>query len=164
MLIAPGQWGDAPQLIPVVERVRAARRDGGRPRTRPGHLGKDKAYSARRNRRYLRRRQIKYTIPEPKNQRANRQHRGELVVLFRPVKQLPHDVRMPRVPSGLLDEMDEHAVEVGVATIWLLRAHWPRTTHTRGRECAPSLEGTGCAPRPSVRPGCSRRRRRVRRR
>ncbi|MYT71827.1 MULTISPECIES: IS5 family transposase [unclassified Streptomyces] len=72
LLITPGQWGDAPQLIPVMERVRVARLDGGRPRTRPDHLGGDKAYSSRRNRRYLRRRQIKHTIPEPRNQRANR--------------------------------------------------------------------------------------------
>lgn len=59
-----------------MERVRVARPDGGRPRTRPDHLGGDKAYSSRRNRRYLRRCQIKHTIPEPKNQRANRQRRG----------------------------------------------------------------------------------------
>jgi hypothetical protein len=32
--------------------------------TRPDHLGGDKAYSSRRNRRYLRRRHIKHTIPE----------------------------------------------------------------------------------------------------
>jgi transposase len=65
-----------PQLIPVMERVRVARLDGRRPRTRPDHLGGDKAYSSRRNRRYLLRRQTKHTIPEPKNQRANRQSRG----------------------------------------------------------------------------------------
>lgn len=59
-----------------MEHVRVARLDGGRPRTRSDHLGGDKAYSSRRNRRYLRRRQIKHTIPEPKNQRANRQRRG----------------------------------------------------------------------------------------
>lgn len=59
-----------------MERVRVARPDGGRPRTRPDHLGGDKAHSSRRNRRYLRRRQIKHTVPEPKNQRANRQRRG----------------------------------------------------------------------------------------
>ncbi|WP_406506562.1 IS5 family transposase [Streptomyces sp. NBC_01602] len=75
-LLTPGQWGDAPQLIPVMERVRVARQDGGRPRTRPDHLSGDKAYSSRRNRRYLRRRQIKHTIPEPKDQRANRKRRG----------------------------------------------------------------------------------------
>lgn len=32
--------------------------------------------AARRNRRYLRRRQIKHTIPEPKDQRAHRKRRG----------------------------------------------------------------------------------------
>lgn len=36
----------------------------------------DKAYSSRRNRTYLRRRQIKHTIAEPRDQRANRQRRG----------------------------------------------------------------------------------------
>ncbi|WP_093878422.1 IS5 family transposase [Streptomyces sp. TLI_105] len=76
MLITPGQWGDSPQLIPVLERIRVKRPSGGHPRTRPGHLGGDKAYSSRRNRRYLRRRQIKHTIPEPKDQRANRRRRG----------------------------------------------------------------------------------------
>ena len=76
LLITPGQWGDAPQFIPVMERIRVGRPSGGHPRTRPDHLGADKAYSPRRNRRYLRRRQIKHTIPEPKNQRANRQRRG----------------------------------------------------------------------------------------
>ncbi|MFF3166340.1 IS5 family transposase [Streptomyces sp. NPDC003273] len=75
-LVTPGQWGDAPQFIPVMERIRVARLEGGRPRTRPDHLGGDKAYSSRRNRRYLRRRQIKHTIPEPRDQRANRRRRG----------------------------------------------------------------------------------------
>ncbi|WP_405828265.1 IS5 family transposase [Streptomyces sp. NBC_01176] len=75
-LLTPGQWGDAPQMIEVLERIRVPRSQGGRPRTRPDHLGGDKAYSSRRNRRYLRRRQIKHTIPEPRNQRANRKRRG----------------------------------------------------------------------------------------
>ncbi|MFJ7098736.1 IS5 family transposase [Streptomyces mirabilis] len=76
LLVTSGQWGAAPQLIPVLERVRIPRPAGGRPRTRPEHLSGDKAYSSRRDRRYLRRRQIGHTIPEPENQRANRQRRG----------------------------------------------------------------------------------------
>lgn len=76
LLITPGQWGDSPQLIPVLERIRVKRPGGGHPRTRPDHLGGDKAYSSRRNRCYLRRRQIKHTIPEPKDQQANRRRRG----------------------------------------------------------------------------------------
>jgi transposase len=75
-LITPGQWGDSPQLVPVLERIRVARPGGGHPRTRPDHLGGDEAYSSRRSRRYLRRRQIKHTIPERKDQRANRRRRG----------------------------------------------------------------------------------------
>lgn len=76
ILITPGQWGDAPQLIPVLDRVRVPRPTGGHPRTRPDHLCGDKAYSSRRNRRHLRRRQIRHTIPERRDQRANRQRRG----------------------------------------------------------------------------------------
>ena len=42
VLITPGQWGDAPQLIPVLDRIRVPRPAGGRPRTRPDHLCGDK--------------------------------------------------------------------------------------------------------------------------
>ncbi|GGR52221.1 IS5 family transposase [Streptomyces netropsis] len=77
VLITPGQWGDAPQMIPVLNRIRVPRPAGGRPRTRPAHLcGGDRAYSSRRNRCCLRRRQIRHTIPERRDQRANRQRRG----------------------------------------------------------------------------------------
>ncbi|WP_373304308.1 IS5 family transposase [Streptomyces griseomycini] len=75
-VITPGQWDGAPQLIPVLDRIRVPGLGGGHPRTRPDHLGGDKAYSSRRNRRYLRRRQIKHTIPERRDQRADRQRRG----------------------------------------------------------------------------------------
>lgn len=76
LLVTPGQWGDAPQMIPVLESIRVARPAGSRPRTRPEHLSGDKAYSSRRNRRYLRRRQIKHTIPERRDQQAHRRCRG----------------------------------------------------------------------------------------
>lgn len=49
---------------------------GGHTRTRPDHLGGDKSTAPAGNRRYLCRRQIKHTIPEPKDQRANRRRRG----------------------------------------------------------------------------------------
>ncbi|MFE1347777.1 IS5 family transposase [Streptomyces sp. NPDC058757] len=72
----PAGGGDAPQMIPVLEEIRVPRQAGGRPRTRPDHVGGDKASSSRRNRRHLRRRQIKHTIPAPRDQRANRRRRG----------------------------------------------------------------------------------------
>lgn len=64
---------------------RAHQHAAGARKTPPRLPGKDarlgstapvRAYSSRRNRRSPRRRQIKHTIPEPKNQRANRQRRG----------------------------------------------------------------------------------------
>ncbi|TWD17704.1 DDE family transposase [Streptomyces sp. T12] len=76
LLITPGQWGDAPQMIEVLDRIRVPGPLGGRSRTRPDHVSGDKAYSSRRNRRYLRRRDIKHTIPEPKDQRANRRRKA----------------------------------------------------------------------------------------
>lgn len=63
-------------MIPVLDRIRVPRSSGGRPRTRLDHLGGYKAYSSRRNRRHLRRRQIKHTIPERHDQRAHRRNRG----------------------------------------------------------------------------------------
>lgn len=48
----------------------------GRPRTRPGHILADKAYSSRSIRGSLRRRGIRATIPEPADQVANRARRG----------------------------------------------------------------------------------------
>ena len=48
----------------------------GRPRTRPGRVLGDKAYSSRGIRAYLRRRRIKATIPEPADQKKNRRRLG----------------------------------------------------------------------------------------
>ncbi|MDQ1005892.1 transposase [Streptomyces sp. V4I23] len=48
----------------------------GRPRTRPGAVAADKAYSSRANRAHLRKRRIKAVIPEKKDQAANRKKKG----------------------------------------------------------------------------------------
>jgi transposase len=53
-----------------------ARRGPGRPRTRPGRVLGDKAYSASAIRDHLRRRNIKATIPQPADQVRNRLRRG----------------------------------------------------------------------------------------
>lgn len=69
-----GKW----KQCTIPPRIRVPRPQGGHPRTHPDHVGGDRAYSSRRNRRSLRGRQIRHTIPEPTNQRANRQRRGSL--------------------------------------------------------------------------------------
>jgi len=75
-ILTPGQHGDCPQLIPLLEAVRIARRGKGRPRTRPGRAMADKAYSSAANRAYLRRRGIQAVIPVKEDQKKNRRARG----------------------------------------------------------------------------------------
>jgi transposase len=76
LVLTPGRHGDSPQFEAVLEKISVSRIGPGRPRTRPGSVSADKAYSSRRIRRYLRRRKIRHTIPEPRDQRANRRRRG----------------------------------------------------------------------------------------
>jgi transposase len=71
-----GQRHDSLGLRPVLAGIRIRRRGPGRPRTRPGRVLGDKAYSSRAIRSYLRQRRIKATIPEPVDQRNNRSRRG----------------------------------------------------------------------------------------
>ena len=71
-----GQRHDSLGLRPVMAAIRIRRRGPGRPRTRPGRVLGDKAYSSRGIRAYLRRRRIKATIPEPADQKKNRLRRG----------------------------------------------------------------------------------------
>lgn len=56
--------------------IRILRPGRGRPRTRPGHLLGDKAYSNKAIRTHARRRGITATIPEPADQHAHRVNRG----------------------------------------------------------------------------------------
>ena len=75
--LTAGQVADSPQFVPVLERIRVPRRSGpGRPRTRPDRVLGDKAYSARANRGYLRRRGIPATIPVKADQAAHRRKKG----------------------------------------------------------------------------------------
>jgi transposase len=76
MLLTGGQRGDSPRFIPVLERIRASRLGGGRPRTRPERVLADEAYASHANRDYLRRRGIKATIPIKADQAANRRKKG----------------------------------------------------------------------------------------
>ena len=75
-MITPGQWGDNPQLVPVLDGICVAKpADKGRPRRRPERLLADKAYSHPSTRRVLRQRGIPSCIPERRDQRARRAHR-----------------------------------------------------------------------------------------
>ena len=71
-----GHRHDSLAFEAVMAGIRIGRRGPGRPRTRPGHVLGDKAYSSRAIRSHLRRRRIIATIPEPADQRNNRLRRG----------------------------------------------------------------------------------------
>ncbi|GAB7111139.1 hypothetical protein JCM4814A_94580 [Streptomyces phaeofaciens JCM 4814] len=74
-VLTPGQAADCPQFQTVLDRVRVPGRLG-RPRTRPGAVAADRAYSSKANRAYLRRRGITAVIPEKTDQAANRRRKG----------------------------------------------------------------------------------------
>jgi len=75
-VITAGQRNDAVVFNAVMARIRIHRRGRGRPRTRPGRVLADKAYSSRAIRSSLRTRGIAATIPEPADQQAHRARRG----------------------------------------------------------------------------------------
>lgn len=76
MVVTPGQAGDNPQLLPLLDAIRVPRLGPGRPRKRPDHLVADRGYSHPSTRAVLRRRGVAHTIPERTDQRAARRRRG----------------------------------------------------------------------------------------
>ncbi len=75
-ILPPGQDGDSPQLIPVLDAIAVTRPGPGRPCTRPTRALADKAYEFRANRARLRRHGIRADTPVPGDQARHRQRRG----------------------------------------------------------------------------------------
>ena len=76
MLLTGGNVNDTTMFEQVLAGVEFRRPGPGRPATRPSRVLGDKGYSSRANGRYLRRRGIRATIPERRDQQANRARRG----------------------------------------------------------------------------------------
>ncbi|MFD5478963.1 IS5 family transposase, partial [Streptomyces hawaiiensis] len=76
LVITPGQRADCTQFKPVLEKIRVPKLGPGRPRKKPDSLAADKAYSNRPCREYLRRRDIRHTIPEKADSQAARLRKG----------------------------------------------------------------------------------------
>jgi transposase len=74
--LTAGQAGDNPQLLPLLDDVSVARTGSGRPRGRPARVVADRAYSHRCTRAALRRRRIRFTCPEKRDQIAHRKAKG----------------------------------------------------------------------------------------
>ena len=75
-MTSAGQRHDSLAFVPLMDRLKVAWRGRGRPRTRPGRVLGDKAYSSAAIRADVRKRGIKATIPEPADQIRNRLRRG----------------------------------------------------------------------------------------
>ena len=71
-----GQRHDSVAFEPLMANLRIIRIGRGRPRTRPGQLLADKAYSNRTIRSHLRRRRITATIPQKSDQQKARRAKG----------------------------------------------------------------------------------------
>ncbi|MFJ6038008.1 IS5 family transposase [Streptomyces ardesiacus] len=76
IVLTPGNAHDATAFADVLDGIRTPRVSTGRPRTRPDRVLGDKAYSSRAIRHLLRHRGIAATIPERRDQVANRRRRG----------------------------------------------------------------------------------------
>ncbi|WP_373293134.1 IS5 family transposase [Saccharothrix coeruleofusca] len=76
ILITPGQAGDNPQLLPLLDGIRVARTGPGHPRVRPEAVTADKAYSHTSTRQAMRTRHVRFTCPERKDQIARRASLG----------------------------------------------------------------------------------------
>jgi len=76
ILVTPGQAGDNPELLPLLDQVSVRPPGSGRPRKRPRRVIADRAYSHPSTRRALRARNIAFTCPERSDQIAWRKNRG----------------------------------------------------------------------------------------
>jgi transposase len=76
VILTPGQAGDNPLLLPLLDQVAVRRAGPGRPRRRPDRVLADKAYSHPSTRAALRRRGIGFTSPERRDQIAHRAAKG----------------------------------------------------------------------------------------
>lgn len=128
-----GQRHDSLGFAPVMDRIRIPRKGQGRPRTRPGRVLADKAYSSKAIRTHLRRRGIKAVIPEPADQIKNRARKGrrggrppafdrEAYKLRNTVERTVNRLRQNRAVATRYDKRDfvwRGTIDVAGIRIWL---------------------------------------------
>lgn len=76
VILTPGQSGDNPQLLPLLDGISVARLGPGRPRCRPDAVIADKAYSHPSTRQAMRQRRIDFVCPERDDQHTHRAAKG----------------------------------------------------------------------------------------
>jgi transposase len=86
--LQPGQRHESMAFEALMERGAVKQPRRGRPRLRPTRIAADKAYSNRRIREYLRRKDIRVTIPRKANERRGGRFDKEIYKLRARVEQL----------------------------------------------------------------------------
>nr|QIY69217.1 transposase [Streptomyces sp. RLB1-33] len=76
LIVTPGPRADCTQFKPVLEKIRVPKPGPVRPRNEPDGVAADNAYGNRPCREYLRRRDIRHTIPEKTDSQAARLRKG----------------------------------------------------------------------------------------
>ncbi|MFE9009510.1 IS5 family transposase [Streptomyces sp. NPDC007875] len=76
VICTPGQAGDNPQLLALLDQVRVNTTGPGRPRKRPDCVLADRAYSSPATRRALKKPGIRFVSPEKKDHASHRLRRG----------------------------------------------------------------------------------------
>jgi transposase len=132
-LTSAGQRHDSLAFVPLLASLAIARAGSGRPRTRPGRVLADKAYSSTAIRSCLRGRGIKAVIPEPADQVAGRRRRGrrggrppafdpELYKQRNVVERAISKLRQHRAVATRYDKRDfvfRGTIDVAAIRIWL---------------------------------------------
>jgi len=113
-ITSAGQRDDSLAFLPLMNQLAITRPGGGSPRTRPGRVLGDKAYSSTAIRAHLRRRGIKATIPQRSDQvRGRRRHgrRGGRPPAFDPRRlQGPQRLERQVDPEGSLPPEERAAL------------------------------------------------------
>jgi hypothetical protein len=105
-LTSPGQREDSPWFNPRLGYIRIDRRAVGRPRTRPGAVLADKAYSSKANRAHLRTRGITAVISVKDDQAAHRRKftmtvSAEILPAGRHLGPRPAELLKPRLTADI---------------------------------------------------------------
>ena len=134
LVVTAGQANDSPMLPALLQGLRVPRVGVGRPRTTPGALLGDKAYSSRGHRQMLAARRITTVIPQPSDQLSHRLTRGSAggrppsfdAARYRDRNVVERSYALMKQWRGLATRYDKHATIYRAAAVLHAVITWCR--------------------------------------